>query len=167
MTKPILTGSIKIKVPSWRKFNLLLETVDLIFNRTFACSRHFFDYENATPKQKICNEIYPPIIEKHKILDANERPVYQLIQLYSETDKCVPSSYRHTPKAHATLFSKKAQPLYLEHLKTLIGRAGRKVTKLYAHYTFEQERFKKDFILMNQAINKQPKTASKKIFTSF
>ena len=25
-----------------------------------------------------------------------------------------------------------------------------KVTKLYSHNTFEQERFKKDFILMNQ-----------------
>ena len=56
-------------------------------------------------------------------------------------------SYRPTPKAHATLFSKKSQPLYLEHLKVLIGRAGWKVTKLYEHYMFEQERFKKDFIL--------------------
>ena len=33
--------------------------------------------------------------------------------------------------------------MYLEHLKILIGRAGWKVTKLYAHYTFEQERFSK------------------------
>ena len=47
-------------------------------------------------------------------------------------------------------YSKQVQPLYLEHLKILIGRAGWKVTKLYAHYTFEQEKFKKDFILMNQ-----------------
>ena len=40
--------------------------------------------------------------------------------------------------------------MYLEHLKKLISRVGWKVTKLYAHYTFEQESFKKDFILMNQ-----------------
>ena len=33
----------------------------------------------------------------------------------------------------------------------LINRAGWKVTtKIYFHYTFEQERLKKDFILMNQ-----------------
>ena len=48
------------------------------------------------------------------------------------------------------MFSKIAQTLYLEHLKILNGRAGWKVTKLYAHYTVEQERFKKDFILKNQ-----------------
>ena len=58
------------------------------------------------------NEIYPPIIEKQKILDANERSVYQLIELYSETDKGVPRSYRPTPKAHAKSFSKKAQSFY-------------------------------------------------------
>ena len=29
MTKPMPTGSIKEKVPSWREFKLLLETVDL------------------------------------------------------------------------------------------------------------------------------------------
>lgn len=33
----------------------------------------------------------------------------------------------------------------------LINRAGWKVTtKIYSHYTLEQERLKKDFILMNQ-----------------
>ena len=49
-------------------------------------------------------------------------------------------------------FQKKLEhlnPLYLEHLKKSIGRAGWKVTKIYAHYTFEQERLKKKFILMN------------------
>ena len=84
------------------------------------------------------------------MLDANEHLVYQLVELHSETDKGVPRTYCPTPKAHATLFSNKFQPLYLEHLNMLIGRAGRKVTKIYAHYTFEQERLKIDFILMNQ-----------------
>ena len=106
-------------------------------------------------------------MKNKKILDANERSVYQLIELYSETDKSVPCSYRPTPKAHATLFSKKAQPLYLQHLKILIGRAGWKVTKLYVHYTFEQERFKKDFILMNQRSRQTTKTSVETIFTSF
>ena len=45
-----------------------------------------------TIKQKMYNEIYPPITEKQKILDANKRSVYQLIELYSETDKGVPRS---------------------------------------------------------------------------
>ena len=39
-------------------------------------------------------------------------------------------------------------PLYAEHF--LIARARWLVTKTYAHYTFEQAAFKKDFVIMNQ-----------------
>ena len=77
---------------------------------------------------------------------------------------CVPRSYRPMRKVHATLFSKKAQPLYLEHVKILIGRAGWKVTKLYARYTFEQERFKKYLILMKQCSRQRAKNSVEKIF---
>ena len=71
------------------------------------------------------------------------------------------------PKAHATLFSKNAQPLYLEHLKILIGRAGWKVTKLYVHYMFEQERFKKEFISMNQHSRQSAKNSVEKNLQAF
>ena len=71
------------------------------------------------------------------------------------------------PKTDATLFSNNAQPLHLEHLKILIGRAGWKVTKLYAHYMFEQERLKKNFILMNQLSRQTAKNSVEKNFTSF
>ena len=47
---------------------------------------NFYDHKNATQKQKIYNKIYPRIIEKQKILDSTERSVYQLIELYLETD---------------------------------------------------------------------------------
>ena len=40
--------------------------------------------------------------------------------------------------------------MYLEHLTFVIKRAGWKVTKIHAHLTFEQKRFKRKFILMNQ-----------------
>ena len=77
------TGSIEKKVPSWREFNLLLEMVDL---------------------DDPIGYLFVVDIEKQKILDANERSVYQLVGLYSKTDKGVPRSYHPTPKAHATLF---------------------------------------------------------------
>ena len=32
----------------------------------------------------------------------------------------------------------------------VIKRAGWHVAKIYSQFTFEQERFKKDFVLMNQ-----------------
>ena len=60
------TGCIKKEPqPMWRTFNILLEKVDLndptghllVVNVSF-------DYEKATPWQRIYNEIYPPIIEQ-------------------------------------------------------------------------------------------------------
>ena len=119
------------------------------------------------PKNKIYNEIYPLIIEKQKILDANELLVYQLIKLYSEADKGVPRSYHPAPEAHATLFFKKVQSLHLEYLKISIGRAGWKVTKLYVHYAFGQERFKLDFILINQRSRKTTKNSVEEKIISF
>ena len=64
------------------------------------------DHTKATEKQLVYNEIYPPIIEKQKIIDPYERSVYQLLEQYSSTEKGNPRSYRATKKAHATLFKK-------------------------------------------------------------
>ena len=123
-----------------------------------------FDYEKATPRQRVYNEIYPSIIEKQKIIDVAERSrsVYQLIEQYTESADGKPRSYRSTKKAHATLFKKRFQPLYLEHLSFRINRAGWKVTKLYSHYSFEQERFKRNFILMNQKSRQNAKNSIEK-----
>ena len=101
-------------------------------------------------KKFMYNKIFPPIIEKQKILDANERSLYQLLELFDKTNNDKPISYRCTAKSHVTMFPKKFIPLYLEHLRFLIKRAGWVVTKLYSHFKFEQDAFKKDFVLMNQ-----------------
>ena len=55
-----------------------------------------------------------------------------------------------TEKSHSTLFPKKCIPLYLEDLQFLIKRAGWIVTKLYSHFTFEQDKIKREFVLLNQ-----------------
>ena len=62
------------------------------------------------------------------------------------------------------MFKKKFQPMYLEQLAFVIKRAGWKVTKLKSHYTFEQDLFKKDFILMNQRSRQNAKNAIEKNF---
>lgn len=41
-------------------------------------------------------------------------------------------------------------PLYYEHINFLVKRASWTVTKIYSQYTLEKERFKKNFLLMNQ-----------------
>ena len=152
MTRPMPTGCIKQNnSPSWLKFNLLMETVSFEdeIGHLFVVDIEF-DYENASLRQFMYNEIFPPIIEKQKIMEANERSLFQLLELFSRRDDGRPSSYKCTSKSHATLLPKTCIPLYIEDLRFLIKRAGWKVTKLYCHFTFEQDTIKKDFVLMNQ-----------------
>ena len=73
-------------------------------------------------------------------------------------------SYRSTAKAHATLFLTKFVPLYLQDLVFCIKRAGWAVTKIHSHLTFEQSRFKRNFILMNQKSRQESKNNVEKDF---
>lgn len=97
------------------------------------------------------------MIDKHKIIDVSERSVYKLMEQYSETDKGISRAYRCTDKAHTTLFAKNFQRLYPEQIKFLIERAGGKVTKIYLHFSFEQKRFKRNFMLMNLHLRQNAK----------
>ena len=45
--------------------------------------------------------------------------------------------------------------LYAEHIHFLVTRAEWLVTKICQHYTFEQCKFKKDFVIMNQKSRKK------------
>ena len=54
--------------------------------------------------------------------------------------------------------------MYLEQIFFVVVRAGWNVTKIYLHYTFEQERFKIDFILMNQKSRQNAKNSVEKDF---
>ena len=110
------------------------------------------------------NEIFPPIIEKQNFLDANERSLFQLLELFDKTNDDKLKSYRCAAKSHARMFPKRFIPLYLEDLRFLIKRVGWVVTKLYSHFTFEQEAFKKDFFLMNQKSRQNAKNSIEKDF---
>ena len=54
--------------------------------------------------------------------------------------------------------------MYLEDLVFCIKRAGWKVTKIHSHLTFEQTRFKQNFILMNQKSRQESKNSVEKDF---
>ena len=72
-----------------------------------------FDYENALPKQRTYNEIYPPIIEKQKIIDVHDRSTYQLLKQYRGNSDGTIKSYKASKKALATLLKKKkSTPLF-------------------------------------------------------
>ena len=122
-----------------------------------------FDIKNATERELAYIEIYPPIIEKQKIIDPCERSVFQLLKQYIEGEKGH-KSYKSTAKANATLSKKKCLPMYLEDLAFCIKRAGWKVTEIYSHLTFEQTRFKGKFTLMNQKSRQKSKNDTEKDF---
>ena len=54
--------------------------------------------------------------------------------------------------------------MYLEQIFFAVVRAGWKITKIYSNDTFEQERFKKDFILINQKSRQDAKNYAEKDF---
>ena len=151
MTKPMPVGSIKEKKADYREFNLHFEKVSLDdpIGHIFVVDVEF-DYKNATKTQIMYNEIMPPFIEKDTKIPAEKKSVYQLLELYSEDKNGNPNKYKISAKAHANLFPKRYIPLYLEEIKFAVLRCGWKVTKLYQHFYFDQERCKKNFILMNQ-----------------
>ena len=49
---------------------------------------------------------------------------------------------------------KKYNPVYAEDLHFLINHAGWLVTHIYEHYTFEQSKFKKDFVMHQKSRQK-------------
>ena len=105
MAKPLPTGSIKDSDDiSWTTFNNLLESVsfeDTVGHLYVANIK--FDFKNVTEREFAYNEIYPPIIEKQRIIDPCERSAFQLIEQFVMEENNVPKVYRSTAKAHANL----------------------------------------------------------------
>ena len=94
MTRPMPTGCIKQNnSPSWLEFNLLLEKFSLEdpIGQLFVVDIEF-DEKNATKKQYMYNEIFPPILGEQKILDANEQSLYQLLELFDKANNDKPKS---------------------------------------------------------------------------
>ena len=119
-------------------------------------------------KTLLFNEIYPPIFEKNKKIEPFERSCSQImsraeIKVNKRKEETL-YSLPFNSKTHATLKDKIYVPLYAEDLYFLTTRAGWKVTKIYEHYTFKQDTFKKDFVVMNQNARKIAKSKMGKDF---
>ena len=54
--------------------------------------------------------------------------------------------------------------MHIEHLSIVIKRLGWRVTKIHKHVTFEQQRFKKNFIIKNQVSRQNAKNNIEKDF---
>ena len=97
------------------------------------------------------NEIYTSIFEKNKIVQAHERSTIQLMNVLSRNDeKDIINHFKCTAKTYSTLDDKKFIPFYAEHIHFLVKRSRWLVTATYQHFTFEQTKFKKNFVILNQ-----------------
>ena len=93
-------------------------------------------------------------------MEPFERSTLQLMSiLVRDEEKDKTNTFPYTSKTHSTLGEKKFISLYAEDLYFLIKRVGWLVTYIYEHYIFEQLKFKKDFVVMNQK-SKQTSTSS-------
>ena len=115
MTKPVLVGSIKEQSLSWVKFKLLMEKVSLDnpIGHIFVVDVEF-EHEKATDCQIMYNDIFPPFTDEQARIEANERSVFQLFELYFEDIKGAPKSYKISSKCHFNLLAKRCVPMYLE-----------------------------------------------------
>ena len=150
LTKPLPAGSIKRakNLPTTRKFDLILQGIlgnDIILLLLTLNLIKKMPVKNSYFLTKFIHQFL-----KKKVLSANERPAFQLFDAGSLCDKGVINSYKNTAKTHATTDKKIAIQFYAEHFHLLISRCGWRVTKIRAHYTLEQSKYKKEFIAMNE-----------------
>ena len=74
------------------------------------------------------------------------------------------NSVRCNSKTHSALKEKKFIPLYAGDLRFLLTRVGWLVTHIYEHFAFEQLKFKKDFLVMNQKSRQKAASSVEKDF---
>ena len=91
--------------------------------------------EQSRHSRHFNSKILPPIIEKQKILEANEESFFQLLDLLCKTSDNKLKLYRCNARSQASLCPEKFISLYLKDLKLLITRCCWRVTKnLFALY---------------------------------
>ena len=108
------------------------------------------EFSNINPIALLFNEIFPPIFEKNKKIPPHLRSCSQIMSRAQKEDNKDEIKYLpFNSKTHATLNKNIFVNLYAEGLYFLTTRAGWEVTKIYDHFTFKQDTFKRDFVVMN------------------
>ena len=74
------------------------------------------------------------------------------------------NNYKCTPETHSTMEKKYLLALYAEHLRFLITLCGWTVTKIYCHFTFEQDMLTEEFVISNKVARQNAKTDMEKKF---
>ena len=157
------------KIPTVKDVEELIKSVTLEDKKG-----HIFtvdiEFADINPKALLFNEIYPPIFDKNKNIPPHLRSCSQIMRRAqrkidkkgNKTEELVLLPFNS--KTHGTLEEKIFVNLYAEDLYFLTTRAGWKLTKIYYHYTFKQDIFKREFVVMNQNARKAAKAKVEKEF---
>ena len=153
------------KKPNHREFNLIIQGIsdEESISHLFTVDIEF-DRENSVEKTLLFNEIYTHFFEKKNVLSPNKWSVFQLLVAMRLNDKGTLNLYKTTAKTHSTMDKKFLIPLYVEHLYFLLIKCCWCISKIYAYYTFEQSKFKRDVLVMSQVLRKNAKTSVEKDF---
>ena len=112
MTKPLPYDCIKkaSKIPSFLEFNKILDSIsdtDKIGHLFIADIK----FHNKNEKTMLFNEIYTPIFEKNKVIQAHQRSVPQLMLIINRDEKRdLVRSFKVNAKIHSTLEEKNSFP---------------------------------------------------------
>ena len=105
------------------------------------------------------------VLKKIKQVDPFERSTLQIMSIIVRDEKEEKTNrLPFNSKTHSTVKDKKIITLYAEDIYFLVTRARWLVTHIYAHYAFEQSKFKKDFVIMNQKSRQKASTKVEKDF---
>ena len=109
-----------------------------------------------------------PFFRKNKTVQAHEQSTIKLMSVLRRNDeKDIINNFKCTAKTHSTLDEKKFVPLYAGHIHFLVKQAGWLVTSIYQHFTFEQTKVKKDFVIMNQKSKQKATSPVERDFYKF
>ena len=104
-------------------------------------------------------------LKRKRMLDPSKKSTYQLLetQIKLKEEEHI-LKFKATMKTHATMLLKAFYPFYWEHIGFSVKRCSQVVTKIYTRYTFDQEPFKKDLIIMNQVLRQNDKNDVKDFY---
>ena len=106
--------------------------------------------------------IHPSLRKK---MEPFERSTLKLMSIFSANeDKETINFFPYTTKTHSMLKERTFIYLYAEDIHFLIKRTEWLVARIYEHYLFEQSKFRKDFLVMNQIARQQAPSSVEKDF---
>ena len=149
------------------QLNRILDSIEHsdTLGHMFTVDTKFHDINFMTLTRKHCYLMKYTLIYLRKKIDPFERSTLQIMNIIARSEeKEKIKSFSYNSKTHSTLKDKRFVTLYAEDLHFLVTRAGWLVTYIYVHYTFEQAKFKKEFVIMNQ---KSRESVSSKVEKDF